>query len=415
MTGDQTAISYGGTPLYQRLARAVHDLTATVVGELAKQLPVYRFLPSEQLGNDIFHMTEQALRDFVEVLRTGRLPTPDQLAAVRESAAVRAEEGVPLAAVISAYHVGARVSAERMNEAAGPEDLSAAFAAHELLLRYLELMTSSVCAGYAMERQTAFGEEYLARQDLLSALLDGPGALEAVRRTGVRLPAGYLVLSLAFGPHPDELSPGVNNAVAARRKVRRLRVELERHVAGVVLSTLAVDGGIALVPRDTPADATTDKDWLWLSQVIGYMRQVAGVDVTAGVAAADPDGVAEAARLAAEVREVATTFGHPPGMYRLTDVAFEFQLTRPGPARDQLAALLDPLADKPELLETLHTFMAGPIDRRQTAASLRVHPNTVDYRLRKVAALTGLDTSRPADLPTIRAALAARRAAAANG
>jgi DNA-binding PucR family transcriptional regulator len=43
-----------------------------------------------------------------------------------------------------------------------------------------------------------------------------------------------------------------------------------------------------------------------------------------------------------------------------------------------------------------------------------VHPNTVNYRLRKVASLTGLDASAAADLPRVSAALAALDACAAE-
>ncbi|WP_431044931.1 PucR family transcriptional regulator [Streptomyces sp. P1-3] len=413
MTGLRTAISFGGVPLQQRLSRSVRDLAATVLEELVEELPVYGALPTEQLRGEISAVVEQSIRTFVGVLSTGELPGPDHLAALRESAARRAEDGVPLAAVISAYHLGARVCWDAVAPEAEPGDLPAVLAAHRLLLQYLQRMTATASTGYAQERQAAFGEEYAARQALLSALLEGAPALEAAGRAGVRMPVCYLVLSLAVGPHPDELAPGVDTMVAARRKARRLRVELERHVdpaVGVVLSMLSVDGGVALVPRDTPADALAAKDWKWLAAVVGYMSRMCGAEITAGVVEARPEDVADAARLSAEVREVATTFGRPPGVYRLGDVAFEYQLTRPGPARDQLAALLSPLTGRPELLDTLGAFMTGPIDRRQTAAQLQVHPNTVDYRLRKVAALTGLDTSRPADLPTIRAALVAHRA-----
>ncbi|MDG4863407.1 helix-turn-helix domain-containing protein, partial [Streptomyces sp. T-3] len=46
--------------------------------------------------------------------------------------------------------------------------------------------------------------------------------------------------------------------------------------------------------------------------------------------------------------------------------------------------------------------------RRPTAAELHVHPNTVDYRLRRISELTGLDPANTADVPLLSAALAAR-------
>ncbi|MFD0566346.1 helix-turn-helix domain-containing protein [Kitasatospora saccharophila] len=81
------------------------------------------------------------------------------------------------------------------------------------------------------------------------------------------------------------------------------------------------------------------------------------------------------------------------------------QPPRPGPRRPRRPT--HPLAARPELLDTLRTFLTCGLDRRRTAATLQVHPNTVDYRLRRTADLTGLDAVRGPDLLTLRAALAA--------
>ncbi|MGG8406989.1 PucR family transcriptional regulator, partial [Streptomyces sp. 12297] len=115
-------------------------------------------------------------------------------------------------------------------------------------------------------------------------------------------------------------------------------------------------------------------------------------------------------RLAGEVREVAAASGRGPGLYLLDDVLLEYQLSRPSPAREGLAALLGPLDARPELIDTLRVFLACSLDRRRAAARLQIHPNTVDYRLRKATEFTGLDAARGADVLTLRAALAARDA-----
>lgn len=87
----------------------------------------------------------------------------------------------------------------------------------------------------------------------------------------------------------------------------------------------------------------------------------------------------------------------------------DYQLTRPGVARRELAALLDPLADHPELLQTLEVHLGYDLNRRRTASTLHIHANTVDYRLRRIAELTGLDPARRVDLRHLEAALVARR------
>ncbi|WP_245984110.1 PucR family transcriptional regulator [Streptomyces tateyamensis] len=401
----------GGSPLHRRLLADLPSLVPAVMTRLLDQLPVYAALPPEQVRGEITRATEQAIRHFVEVLRTGDLPDRTLLEAISESAAQRADEGVPLEAVVGAYHLGAEECTTRILAAAAPGDLPDVLRAQHLLLGYLRLVSCAVATGYVRERQAALGEEQVARQALLSRLLAGGDPWAAADRAGIALPPCYLVLSLAIGAHPDELRPEVNRSVAAHRKVRRLRHELERQSRGVPLAALSEEGGLALLPHETPVAELGAADWARLSQLVEQLTRICGAPLVVAVAAAAPGEVAGAARLAGEIRQVAQGAGCGPGLYRLDDVLLEYQLSRPSPARDGLAALLAPLVGRPELLGTLRAFHAAGFDRRRAAGQLNVHPNTVDYRLRKAAALTGLDPGRTGDLPVLRAALAAHDAA----
>jgi hypothetical protein len=410
-------IRIGGVLLEQRLSTAARELADRVVALLVEELPVYATLPAEQLSGDINGVVLNGIRGFTHALRTGSLPDAEQLAALHSSAARRAEERIPLDAVAGAYFLGAHECLEQVLAEATPEDLPDVRAAYSLLLRYLQVATGSVFAGYIQERQAAFGEEQIARQGLLSALLDGTPSQQAAERAGMRLPAGYWVLSITAAQHPDEDTPGVDPAIAARRKVRRLRVELERQAPGSVLTALSPDGGLALLPAASPtaADGTDTRLWDRLRGTVRQIARVSDVELTVAAVVAEPSGVAEAARLAARIREVALACGRGPGLYRLDDVLLEYQLTLPSPARDRLAATLGPLAAHPDLLATLRTFLATGLDRRRTAEELHVHPNTVDYRLRRATALTGLNPAHGADLPRIHAALAALAVDPATG
>ncbi|MFD0257218.1 PucR family transcriptional regulator [Kitasatospora indigofera] len=405
--GPDPAPRLGGVPVHERLRLSAAALAPAVMAQLVTLLPAYRALPSEQLRDEIAREVDRGIRAFTEVLRTGELPGEAELARISESSARRADEGVPLEAVVGAYHLGAQECAAQVLPAAGPEDLPDVLLVQQRLLGYLRLVSCAVAAGYVQERQTALGDEQVARQSLLSELLEGGDPQTAADRAGLPLPPCYLVLGITMGPHPDELLPDVNHAVAARRKLRRLRNELQRRTAGVPLSSLSGTGGLVLLPSGTPpADfAGTDRDGL--ARLVGQLGRACGAELLVAAAPAAPDGVADAARLVGELREVAQASGRGPGLYLLDDVLLEYQLSRPGPARDRLAALLAPLAGRPELLDTLRTFLACGLVRRQAAALLQVHPNTVDYRLRRASELTGLDAARGADQLTLRAALAA--------
>ncbi|WP_354644565.1 PucR family transcriptional regulator [Kitasatospora camelliae] len=406
---------FGGIPVHQRLLAAAAVLAPAVTARLVEQLPAYGELPSEQLRGEVTKEVDRGIRAFIEVLRLGELPGPDELARIRESSARRADEGVPLEAVVGAYHFGAEECAARVLAAAEPGDLPDVLLVQHRLLGYLRLVSSAVAAGYVQERQTALGDEQVARQSLLSRLLEGGDPQAAADRAGILLPPCYLVLGIAIGPHPDELLPGVNHAVATRRKLRRLRHEVQRQTTGVALSALSGDGGLVLLPSAAAAADFGGPDRERLARLVEHLGRMCGADLLVAAAAAAPDGVADAARLVGEVREVAEASGRGPGLYLLDDVLLEYQLSRPSPARDGLAALLGPLTRRPELLDTLRTFLASGLDRRLAAARLQVHPNTVDYRLRRASELSGLDASRGADQLTLRAALAAHDAARRGG
>ncbi|MFD0528109.1 hypothetical protein ACFQ1I_14945 [Kitasatospora arboriphila] len=152
-------------------------------------------------------------------------------------------------------------------------------------------------------------ERHAARNALLGALLDGTPADEAAARAGLRLAPGYAVLVLSVDDHPDEHAEDVDRTVAGRRKLRRLRAELDHRTRHSALSVLAADGGLVLVPLDTrPTDLPT-AEWHRLADTVAATARAAGAPVLAAGAAAEPSGVAAAAALAYEVLDVARTFG----------------------------------------------------------------------------------------------------------
>lgn len=409
-TGSDAVPRFGGMAVHRRLLSAAPVLESAVLSRLIKQVPAYGTLPTEQLRGEIARQVADGIRVCAEVLRTGELPGQAEQTAIRESAARRADEGVPLEAVVGAYHLGAEECASHVLATARPDDVRDAVLVQRRLLDFLRLVSSAVAAGYVQERQAALSDEQVALQSLLSRLLEGDSPQTAADRAGIRLPPCYLVLSIGMGPHPDELLPGVNRPVVVRRKLRRLRNELQRHTTELPLFALSGDGGLVLIPYETAAAGFGAADRDRLSRLVEHLHRMCGADLLVAAAAAAPEGVAQAARLADEVREVAEASGRGPGLYLLDDVLLEYQLSIDSPARAGLAALLDPLDTRPELLATLRTFLACDLDRRRAAGLLQVHRNTVDYRLRKTTDLTGLDASRGADLLTLHAALAARDA-----
>jgi carbohydrate diacid regulator len=56
--------------------------------------------------------------------------------------------------------------------------------------------------------------------------------------------------------------------------------------------------------------------------------------------------------------------------------------------------LLSPFDQEPELIESLNAFFAADCCPSTAASALRIHRNTLSYRLEKISMLTGLDPCR---------------------
>lgn len=389
--------------LYARVAARTPVLARRMIQTFLDELPMYRLLPREQLDGEITRICEENLRVFFSTLLEDRTPSADELAEPRASAARRAQERVPLDAVLAAYHIGGRIGWSELVAEARPDETALLVAAADRVLRYIQVVTGVVATAYLEERQSIHGEERDAARGLAAALLAGHEATELAARLGVPVAPSYVVLALELGPNRDERTAGVAGAVAARRKVRRVQERLDAAAGEPVLGLLDATGGAVLLPAAAvPADG--------LRTLVADLQAASGAQVRAAAAEPVPPArLPQAAEQARDVLRLAARLGRPPGLSVLDDVLLEYQLTRPSVARARLALLLEPLERNPDLLLTLETYLAEDGDRRRTAAALHVHPNTLDYRLKRLVDLTGLDPATTAGLQLLAAASAARR------
>jgi hypothetical protein len=400
-------VTHEQADLYRRVERQLPRLARAMVDRFVEEIPLYGLLPREQLEGEILDVTDHNLRLFFTMIRDGRGLDEVELQHVLDSAARRAEERVPLDAVLAAYHLGCRVGWEALVAEAKPAEAPVLVEAAGAVLAYVRQVTAAVAAAYLDEQQSIFGEERDARRSLVNALLTGAPAEGYAARVGVTLAPAWVVVELRIDEHIDETDRRVGGAVAARRKLARLVGALEAWAGEPVLSRLDPGGGQVLLPA-----APDDPSWMGarLAGLVDDLAKAAGAAVTAAWAAADATATLPAAALQArDVLHLVRDLGHPPGAYALSDVLLEYQLSRPSDAQGVLARLLDPIDRNPDLQRTLECYLQCNLDRRETAAGLHVHPNTLDYRLRRIVELTGLDPATSRGLQLLGAALAARR------
>ncbi|WP_051494861.1 PucR family transcriptional regulator [Nocardia nova] len=338
---------------------------------------------------------------FLHAVEHGRDFTQDDVATLVAPVIERhAEDRLPLRMLMEAMHRSAQQVLQEAVALSTPDEVDqlVEFGSRTLeLLMHINVITVE---GYAAVEQSIYHPEREARRALCAALVSGQPADEQAARADTVLAEHYAVLAVQL--RTDDQAAPAN--LLARRRIRILQHALDRIAGAAALHTFDGESAIILLPggsgwhENTGADLATE-----LAEQFGTDVMVAEASWT------EREAVPEAAREATEIAQLARLSGRPTGVYRLDDLLLEYQLTRPGPARDRLADRIVPLRRTPHLLETLDAHLRHGSDRKAAAAEIHVHPNTFTYRLRRIAELTGTDPSDPAGSRLLAAALAVHR------
>lgn len=380
--------------LAARCLPRVNELARLMSRDAFEQLHGYAELPAEVKDVEIAATARHGLRLFLERVVHDPRTGPDDTGFFRERAAQRAGEGMPLPLLLTTHCAGARVLWQALREAARPGEEAALVELAGYLLDAEQRVVTAVTETYLDEQAALAAERHEERRSLVRGLLEGT----AVPSAGSGLAGPSLVLAV-------ELPDGPRAPVAVRRVVRRLQTALDGAFGREALTLFDGTGGRAIVPGPAEPPAGLAER---LAEAGGPGVRLAAVPAEQGTQ------IPEAARTAARIVRVARACGHSAGLHRLDDVLLEYQLSRPSAGSDRIAALLDPVAGRPELLETLRTHLEQAQDRRATARLLTLHPNTVDNRLARISALTGLDLATPRGTALALAALLLRDAAEAG-
>ncbi|MGW4119370.1 PucR family transcriptional regulator [Nocardia sp. NPDC004711] len=398
--------------LATHLSEAAREILAAVV----RSVPDYEQLPRDLLERDVIHRAEDNLRLFTRLLGEGREPQAGDLDDMIAVAVRRAREGIPLDAVLAVYHQGALAAWNVLTAQARTEhEREELLRAVPQLLRYLGVVIPGVAGSYLRERQDLHWEQREAKRALAQALLQGKPAELPADRFGIVL-GGYHVLALrtagTAAPVGDvrpaavgDVRPAAVGDVrpaagdGARPAMRVIHGEVDA-LSPLALTVLDRAGGWVLVPVSEPA-ARVDAAVARIAAAAGG-RVIAGTDTAATVS--EIPGCAEEA---GEIARLALGLGRPTGVYRMADLALQYQFARPGPARAWLLGLLAPLAGHQHLMAALRAYLACDHNRVAAAESLVVHRNTLNYRLNRIAALTGYDPGRSEHTPLFAAALTA--------
>nr|WP_202539227.1 helix-turn-helix domain-containing protein [Streptomyces sp. SID8379] len=379
--------------LAARCEPRVNELARRMARESFEELPGYAELPDDVKDLEIAATARHGVRLFLRRVNDPDLDHPGSHRLFRERAAQRAEEGMALHLLLRTHALGVYVLWQALRDVAHPGEEAALVELVDILLQTHPGVVGAVAETYLDERSALEAEQRAQQRSLVRGLLDGMVPPGHVLLDQLRLEGPSLVLALGLDSPPPE------DPVAVRRRLRRVQTVLDHAFGLDVLALLDGDGGRVIVPKDCapPAD---------LPRRLG---KASGLQVRVAAVRADgPEHITDAGRTATEILRITRVCGLAPALHRLDDVLLEYHLSRRNESSHRIAALLDPVAERPELLETLRTHLSHQQDRRATAAALALHPNTVDNRLAKIAEQTGIDLSSPRGTALAIAALLLR-------
>jgi hypothetical protein len=397
--------------LHKSLALAVLDQLEEKADAIARRMALaarkeveeYAAVADPGFAAEVLAHASEHVRAFVRSARAGRPPEGEELDFVRSRGAQRARELMPLDALLETYLIGQRTVWEAIVEAAGdsPDGMRAAQELTALTFGYTHAINVAVADAYLRESNALATEAERSRRDLLDRLLSGrePGADEARRAEALGLrPAAEHVVVVAVADDGGDDEPSRLVARALLRADPERPFVVPRH-----------DEVVAVLPvyvRRGPAEIRSA-----LERAAEVLMRTHRVRMRAGVSSVC-SGLSELARGYGEAGGALRHAGHGAAVVALQDVALIDYLAAAADdtARRLVSAgahrLLE--ADRGQagaLAQTLRAYADCGLNVSRTAQRLTVHPNTVHYRLGRVATVTGQDPRRFDDLAELLTAL----------
>lgn len=361
------------------------EVADRMVARFRSEIAGYRRLPEPVVAGQILEICRQNVELFFGLVLDGRQPTEADLAAFRESARHRAGEGMPLEDLLHAYRLGGRLGWQAIVDAAAQDERPALLYGAERLMDYVDRVSAVVAQAYLDERQHLVSEEERRLRDLFDALVGGQPVTAGLQECAEAID---FPLSESYRPFAQTL-PGAAAPEHAQ-----------------IAETLRARGMLALTEGDRVSGLAPAEGELSLSAGPAETLMAVGESTSR----ADLSEALEELRLLVDLgRRLGYSGRLDPGAF-VAELLLARSPRLAGLARQRALGPLEQYAERrgTDLIDTLAAFLDSDLDRRSAAERLHVHPNTLDYRLRRVAELTGLDLGRAGDLTLATLALKQR-------
>ena len=370
---DELAVPPGWEPI-AALAREIVERMDTLVPHVASRVEaeVHGYTQGVVPRADLEASARSNMVAMLIGLAERRDPTEEELGILRRLGARRAEQRLPIDAVVAGFHVGFRELWHALIEhvpADEPKTASQLLTAATTVWRWVLDVTDAIASTYAVTVRALDARVVGARQRFVELLISGD--LDSAE-------AATLGATLGFDPVDDFRATVIRGATDELHAIE-LQRELElltgryavaaRGLLVVVISQGAAADEVVTTCRRLEPDAAlaTGRDRRGLR---GARASLADAEQTLRVTAERDHATFDDAWLWATLAEANE---------RLADL---------------LASGVEAAIDHPHLAATVQAFADGGFSVTEAARRLQLHANSVSYRLERWQELTGWDPRR---------------------
>lgn len=363
--------------LFRTFKHQADDNAERVVEASIREVPDY---------HAIAPTARESMMDFAVTIRhrTADLAAADEpltdsdLAFIESVGEQRGAQGVSATAQRRVLTLHAAATLREISEAAGPGALDDTMRLLGWLATHGPAAQRAHTSGYVKGQARLLSA--VARIQLLATMLlhDDPAAPELARSLGMPVAERYLVTVARVAEEPPE---------AYREKA----VEALTGEHRLPMAWCAPEEFVALVPCGgaRPEDAAAaERRALALGR---GLAEALGRACSLGTAEGRFPALGRAVALARRVSRVTPAERMPRRPYGMRDVFAELGAVQTPEVDGWLREVARRLCGGPDLVVTLDAYYRNDMNRLLTSASLCIHPRTLDYRLRRVRELVGID------------------------
>ncbi|WP_184491465.1 helix-turn-helix domain-containing protein [Streptomyces sp. I6] len=405
--------------LFAHLARQVPANARREVETYTREIPEFRFLDNDPRARA--RTLEHAVwlrRRTVELSPHNRELSEDDLGRIASMGELRAGAGMSLDARQKVLHLHTALMLREITEATEAERGGGVDELVRMMAWFAPQSERGIGAyrqGFlrALRRRLPYTEQVAL---LTRSLLNGePISTELAAAVGVELPERCAVTVFRL---PDRPTAGhfLDNEIGSLVRSHRVPVMWgpeDGDGGGELIALFPVFSGAAAAENTPPhpapglpSDPTADH----LPDLVQHFARALGRPCAVGTATAPLPELSGALDRARRISRAAPLHRAPSRLrpHTLADVFVELAVADVPFVDDWIRTVARRLETGPDLLGTLDAYYRHDMHRGATASALNVHTRTLDYRLRRVRELTGIDPGSTRGVRTLSAVVTRR-------